>query len=163
MQTSRVRIPAATVDLFSCPACKHKQLSTNRECEACGIVFAKYMAYSPVKAQLDRFMSAAEISDIRSTQDRFTRIKHDASSKMELLIHCHKEKLLDLAAHHLKNENDRAGMSVIRKLVSGIYSEQETGFVPRFLSAVSRPSVIIPVVLLLLLTVMTMILRNSVY
>ena len=162
LQTSRVRIQNTNAALIPCPACRHKQSGTNKECEACGIVFSKYIGYAPVKAQMNRFMPPSEIADVRRTQERFTKIKHDVASKAELLIHCHKEKLLDLAAYHLKQENDNTGMSIIRKLVSGGYSEQETGLLSRFFSAVSRPSVMIPAVLLILLGVMTIILRNSI-
>jgi hypothetical protein len=163
LQTSRVRIQSTRVELVPCPACSHKQSGTNKECEACGIVFSKYIGYSPVKTQMNRFMPSSEIADVRRTQERFTKIKHDVASKTELLIHCHKEKLLDLAAYHLKQDNDKTGMSIIRKLISGAYSEQEQTRFSRLASAVSRPSVMIPAVLLILLAVMTLILRNSIY
>ena len=121
------------------------------------------MDYSPIKTKLNKFMSPSEISDIRDTQERFTRVRHDMGSKIELIVHCHKEKLLDLAAHHLKKEDDKTGMGMIRKLVSGSYKESNYGVFQKFINTVSRPSIMIPMVLLILLMVMTIILRERLY
>ncbi|MEI6079826.1 MAG: hypothetical protein WCQ53_04220 [bacterium] len=160
MKDSRVRISTPpAVDLRNCPSCRHKQASSNMECEACGIIFSKYMEYSPLKASLNRFMSPSEISDIRDTQQRFTKVKHDVESKVELIVHCHKNKLLDLAAHHLRQENDRSGMDAIKKLVSSNYTEQDQGNFLKFVNAISRPSIMIPIVLLLMLSVMAILMH----
>ena len=121
------------------------------------------MDYLPIKARLNRFISTSEISDIRATQELFTKVQNDMESKIELIIHCHKGKLLDLAAHHLKKEDDKAGMSMIRKLISGNYKEPGQGVFQRFINTVSTPFIIIPTVLLILLAIITVILRERLY
>jgi len=163
VKNSRIRISTPKdIELMTCPSCKNKQAEVNNECEACGIIFSKYMDYSPIKARINSFLSPAEISDIRATQERFTKVRHDMESKVELIVHCHKEKLLDLAAHHLKKEEDKTGMGMIRKLVSGSYKEHGQGVFQRFINTISRPSIIIPMVLLILLMIMTIILTKLV-
>ena len=163
MKNSRIRISAPpNVELMTCPSCRHKQSGSKNECEVCGIIFSKYMDYSPIKTRLNRFLSPAEISDIRATQERFTKIRHDMESKVELIVHCHKEKLLDLAAYNFKKEDDKIGMSIIKKLVSGSYKESGPGVFQRFINTMSRPSIMVPMVLLVLLMIMTIILTKLV-
>ncbi len=164
MLKSRIRLDSSKgVELISCPSCKHNQNLSNLECEACGIIFSKYMDYSPIKTRLNKFMSPKEVSDIRKTQERFTRIKHDVESKIELIVHCHKENLLDLAAHHLKQDSDKTGKNMIKRLVSSSYNELKQSAFLRFINIVSRPTIIIPSILLLFLVILTILLRKSVY
>lgn len=163
MLRSRIRLDSSKdLNLTSCPSCRHKQSITNLECEACGIIFSKYMSYSPIKTQLNKFISPSEVADIRNTQERFTRVKHDVESKVELIVHCHKEKLLDLAAHHLKQDSDKNGINIIKRLVSSSYNEFKQGSFLRLVNTISKPTIMIPSILLFLLVVLTILLRKSI-
>jgi hypothetical protein len=140
--------------LMVCPSCNYKQSASNSECEACGIIFGKYTRYTPVKAITKRFLSPAEITEIRELQKHFTKIKHDTSSKTELILRCQKDELLDLAAYYVKNENDKKGIDLIKKITSLSYnkdynnSAKTSSFVKELFSA---PFVLTATILLLLL------------
>ena len=108
-----------------CPSCHYKQSKINTECEACGLVFSKYLNYTPVKANINKALSASEIKDIRETHKRFTRVKHDRGSKTELIIHCKKNETLDLAAYYLGRSKDREGIKILKGLLSTSYKGSE--------------------------------------
>jgi len=140
--------------LISCPSCNYKQSKANKECEACGIIFEKYSRYTPIKAITKKFLSPAEITEIREFQKHFTKIKHDTGSKTELILQCQKQELLDLAAYYVKNENDKTGMELIKKMSSLSYNEDNARFgkINSFVrNLFSAPFVLTATVLLLLL------------
>ncbi len=138
---------------YSCPACGQAQVPTNRECDACGIVFSKHLKYTPVKALLNKFLSPKEITDIRRTEDKFSKIQHDQQSKAELIIHCQKESILDLASYHVRRENDKNGMELIKKLSSALFIGKEKQ------PANWTPSLIIFGIILGVIAVLTLLLR----
>jgi ribosomal protein L37AE/L43A len=159
---TRTKIPYRSDDHVTCPSCgfKQKKRAGGGECESCGIVFSKHLSFTPIKAALNKFVSTREIAEIRDTQERFTNIKHDVSSKMELIVHCQKEKLLDMAAHHLKKEDDRAGLEAIKKLATNIYTEEKNDTVSKMLELFSRPLILVPAALFIFLLIMTLLLRS---
>lgn len=141
------------MELYSCPVCSRSQDANNATCETCGIVFSKHMAYTPIKTMFNRIISPKEIMGIRRAEERFTKIKHDNQSKAELIIHCQKENLLDLASYHTRRENDKTGMELIKKLSSLFYiGTQKT---PRSLT----PTLVVFGSALILLLLLTLILR----
>lgn len=142
--------------LYSCPACGQVQLASNTECDSCGIVFSKHLKYTPVKAFLNKFLSPKEIMDIRRTEDKFSKIQHDGQSKAELIVHCQKGKLLDLASYHVRRENDKNGMELIKKLsASLLISKEKSKFN-------WTPSLIIFSIILVAVGLFTLILRLSI-
>ncbi len=137
-----------------CPSCEHKQSSVNLECEACGLIFSKYLKYTPIKAFLNKFMSPKEIMQIRKAEERFTKVQNDRQSKTELIIRCQKERLLDLASYHTRRENDNDSMDLIKKLSSSLYIDNEKG------KSVWTPSLIMSSIILVILAALTLILRS---
>jgi hypothetical protein len=142
--------------LYSCPACGQVQVDTNKECDACGIVFSKHLKYTPIKALLNKFLSPKEIMEIRNTEDKFSKIQHDKQSKAELIIRCQKEKLLDLASYHVRRENDKSGMELIKKLSSSLFITEEKKKISW------TPSLVIFSIALFAIVVFTLILRLSI-
>lgn len=141
---------------YSCPACGQAQMATNKECDACGIVFSKHLKYTPIKAFLNKFLSPKEIMEIRNTEDKFSKIQHDSQSKAELIIHCQKEKLLDLASYHVRRENDKSGMELVKKLSSSLFITEEKK------RSHWTPSLVIFSIVLFAIGVFTLILRLSI-
>lgn len=140
--------------LIFCPSCEHKQSSFNTECEACGLIFSKYLKYTPIKALLNKFMSAREIMEIRKAEEKFTKLQNDTQSKAELIIKCQKERLLDLASYHTRRDNDKKSMELIKSLSSSLYIEEEKA------QRTWTPSLILFSIVLGLLAVLTLVLRS---
>ena len=163
MPEIRTKLPYQSEELIPCPSCGYRQKKDVSACEACGIVISKHLAFTPIKASINKFMSPRDISEIRKTQDKLTKVQHDVGSKMELIVHCQKEKLLDMAAYHMKKDNDKTGLEVIRKLSGGIYTDETNGRLSRLLSLFSRPLILIPALLFVFLLIMTMVLRSYVH
>lgn len=103
------------------------------------------------------FLTPKEIKGIRETQDRLSRIQHDNTSKMELLVHCNKEKLLDMAAHHLGKDETIKNMTL-----GNLEAEKHYKSNHDFFSFLTRPMIIIPFILLVLLAAMALMLRSYV-
>ena len=137
----------------NCPKCGHRQIVGNKECEACGLIFSKHLGFIPAKTLTSGFLSPKEVREIRRTQERFSNVQHDNTSKMELIVHCHKEKLLDMAAFHIgKNET-------IQNMVLGNLEAEKSSRFDNLLSFFSKPLVIISSLLLLMLITITFLLR----
>ena len=111
------------------------------------------MSFTPINLETNRLMSPSEIAQIRKTQDSLSKSSLDIGSKMELIVHCHKEKLLDLATHHLKKENDTHSLNVIKKLVSTNYSNKTIDWI-------KNPFIMISAALLAVLLIITLMLRS---
>ncbi len=83
-----------------------------------------------------------------------SRIQHDNTSKMELLVHCHKEKLLDMAAHHIGKDETIKSMALSNLETEKSYNKGA------LLSFLSKPIVIVSLMLLLTLVLITLFLRS---
>lgn len=154
MAEIRTRIAPQSGKLLNCPACGHKQADGEMECESCGLIFSKHLGFTPIKTITSTFLSPKEVKEIRKTQERLSRIQHDNTSKMELLVHCHKERLLDMAAHHLGKDETIKNMAL-----SNLESERSyrTGSLFSFFS---KPLVIISLALLFMLLAIALMLRS---
>jgi len=152
---TRTRISIDQGNLQKCPKCGHRQLPGRNECDSCGLIFSKHMSFTPIKTIMGGFLTPKEIKGIRDTQDRLSRIQHDNTSKMELLVHCHKEKLLDMAAHHLGKDETIKNMTL-----GNLEAEKHYKSNYNFFSFLTRPLVIIPFILLILLTAIALLLRS---
>jgi len=154
---TRTRMSIDQGNLQKCPKCGHRQLTGRDECDSCGIIFSKHMSFTPIKTIMNGFLTPKEIKEIRNTQERLTRVQHDSTSKMELLVHCHKERLLDMAAHHLgKNE------TIKNMTLGNLEAERHYKTNYNFFSFLTKPLVIIPFILLVLLTAIALMLRTYV-
>ena len=157
MAETRTRLNIDQGTLQKCPKCGHKQLPGRAECDSCGLIFSKHMSFAPIKTVMTGFLTPKEIKEIRDTQERLSRVQHDCTSKMELLVHCHKEKLLDMAAHHLGKDE------TIRNMTLGnLETEKHYKSNYNFVSFLTRPTVIIPFIMLVLLAAMALMLRSYV-
>jgi hypothetical protein len=139
-----------------CPSCDYKQHAMNTECVACGLVFSKHLKYVPVKTLINKFLSPKEIMEIRRAEDKFNKVQHDQTSKAELIIHCQKENILDLASYHTRNSNDKNGMELIKKLSSIFYIGTQKA--PK----IWTPSFILFTTVLGLIVALTLLLRTYV-
>lgn len=157
MAELRTRLNIDQRDLKKCPKCGHRQLIGRKECDSCGLIFSKHMDFTPIKTVMGGFLTPKEIKGIRETQDRLTKVQHDSTSKMELLVHCHKEKLLDMAAHHLGKDETIKNMTL-----GNLEAERHYKANYNFLSFLTKPAIIIAMMLLLMLTVFTLFLRSYV-
>ena len=155
MAETRIKVSTGNYKTMSCPKCGHKQAELNIECESCGIIFSKHLRFTPIKAFTSRFMSPKEVVEIRKTQERFSKIQHDNTSKMELLVHCHKEKLLDMAAFHIGKDDTIKNMSL-----GSLEAERHYRARYGFISFLTKPLVLIPFMLLLFLTAIALMLRT---
>ena len=72
---------------------------------------------------------------------------------MELLVHCHKEKLLDMAAHHLGKDE------TIRTMALSNLESEKRHHTGSLLTFFSKPMTIISVALLLMLIAIALMLR----
>ncbi|MBN1115367.1 MAG: hypothetical protein JXA66_08505 [Oligoflexia bacterium] len=145
-----------------CPACNHLQNYTKDRCDACGLIFSKYMEYTPIKISLNRFVPVSEISDIRKTEEQLS-INNNEPSKVELLLHCFHNRLLDLAAFHLRKKNDREGLAFVRNLMlSEINNRQREFTFSKFIYSVFRPGILVSLTVLLMLFILCLLLRNLV-
>ncbi len=154
MAELRTRTAHKNERLKNCPACGHKQADEKQECESCGLIFSKHLGFTPVKTITSNFLSPKEIKEIRKTQERLSRIQHDNTSKMELLVHCHKEKLLDMAAHHIGKDETIMNMALSNLETEKSYNKGA------LLSFLSKPIVIVSLMLLLTLVLITFFLRS---
>ena len=153
MAEIRTRVTPQSSKLHNCPACGHKQAEGGTECESCGLIFSKHFGFTPIKTITSTFLSPKEVKEIRKTQERLSRIQHDNTSKMELLVHCHKEKLLDMAAHHIGHDETIKTMAL-----SNLESEKRHN-TDSLLTFFSKPMTIISVALLLMLIAIALMLR----
>ena len=153
MAETRTRIAPQKGNLQNCPACGHKQAEGRTECESCGLIFSKHLGFTPIKTITSTFLSPREVKEIRKTQERLSRIQHDNTSKMELLVHCHKERLLDMAAHHLGKDE------TIKNMALSSLESQERYRGSSLLAFFSKPLTIISLMLLLTLVAISLMLR----
>ena len=154
MAETRTRVVPQNSKSQNCPACGHKQAEGKTECDSCGLIFSKHLGFTPIKTITSTFLSPKEVKEIRKTQERLSRIQHDNTSKMELLVHCHKEKLLDMAAHHIGKDETIKNMAL-----SNLESEKSyrTGSLLAFFS---KPLAMISIMLLLTLIAIALFLRS---
>ena len=161
MAVTKTRIRLGDEKTTTCPSCGHRQIAVERECEACGLIFSKHLGFTPTKVLTSGSMSAKKIAELRKTNDMFTKVKHDTTSKMELLIHCHKEDLMDMAAYHTgPNNSDDKVKQTIKNLTLGKMEKEHHSIIGELFSSIFKPLIIIPLVLLVLLLLATLFLRS---
>lgn len=161
MAVTKTRIRLGDDKTVTCPSCGHRQIAVERECEACGLIFSKHLGFTPIKVLTSNSMSAKKIAELRRTNDMFTKVKHDTTSKMELLVHCHKEDLMDMAAYHTgANNSDDKVKQTIKHLTLGKMEKEHKSMAGDFFLSIIKPSILIPLVLLGLLLIATLFLRT---
>jgi hypothetical protein len=161
MQTTlgnKTRLNIPTPQLLICPNCSFRLDRDLKECPSCGIVLSKHLDYIPTKVFNEGPLSTEEISDIRKIKEKLEN-PNAKKQIFEILLHCNKEGLLDLAAHHIRDYKEESGRLAIKTLLKRYSLLPFDSKRTNFLNWITRPFTLLFLLIMTGLIFLTVMLR----